>query len=118
MEPVSIAVAVTNKLPAPYHFHTLLVPARSYLSFKREGRVIERILEDLCSSGKVVGVATASVAVTNTAPSPMLSASPSNSLKYTHREKTDAGNVFVLPEDVNTPPVSAAAVTMDCKPDL
>lgn len=34
------------RVPMPHHFRAILLPARSYLSFKRGGRVIERILEE------------------------------------------------------------------------
>lgn len=45
-------------IPDPKNVRALLLPARTYLSFKREGRVIERILEETVSSS--AGATTAS----------------------------------------------------------
>ena len=37
------------RVPEPRNFRALLLPSRSYLSFRREGRVIERIISDVAA---------------------------------------------------------------------
>ena len=38
-------------IPVPTPFRALLLPPREYLSFQREGRIVERILEDIKTKG-------------------------------------------------------------------
>ena len=42
-----------HHVPQPLQFRGLLLPPRHYLSFKREGRIIERIIEDFIALGTV-----------------------------------------------------------------
>eukprot|EP01041_Mallomonas_annulata_P000472 gene472-882_t len=50
----------TMKAPNPHNFKALLLPARTYLSFKREGRVVERILEEFVAYRPATSLASSS----------------------------------------------------------